>query len=276
VGVHVHPTRHRHRRRCVRSRTFAIGAWLRRRSDEARDEVLAITAEIATVAEAALADAGGVAANSARALRRQGEMASGRAKATLAELKQVAATLEKVVAQTRCRLAGQVPDGAERIVSFHDQDARPIRKGRLGVPVEFGYKAQLVGNADGLVLDYQEMAGNPADAPLLGPAIRRIRARFGQVPKAVAADRGYGEARVDAELAEMGVQRVAIPRKGKPSTARREAERARGFRRLVKWRTGAEGRIAALKRGYGWGRTLMAARPVLRPGALGGSLPTTA
>ena len=203
-------TKARDRRRSVRSRTFAIGAWLRRRSDEARDEVLAITAEIATIAEAALADAGAVAANSARSLRRQGEAASGRAIATLAELKEVAATLEKVVAQTRCRLAGQVPDGAERIVSFHDKDARPIRKGRLGVPVEFGYKAQLVDNSDGLVLDYKLMAGNPADAPLLGPAIGRITARFGQVPKAVAADRGYGEASVDAELTHMGVKKLEV------------------------------------------------------------------
>ncbi len=45
-----------------------------------------------------------------------------------------------VVAQTRCRLQGQGPDGATRVVSLHDTDARPIRKGRLGKPVEFGYK----------------------------------------------------------------------------------------------------------------------------------------
>ena len=45
----------------------------------------------------------------------------------------------------------------------------------------------------------------------------------------------------------MGVKNVAIPRKGKPPAARRQAGAARGFRRLVKWRTGAEGRIAALK-----------------------------
>ena len=56
---------------------------------------------------------------------------------------------KRVVAQTRSRLAGVMPDSASRIVSFHDVDARPIRKGRLGKPVEFGYKAQVVDNADG-------------------------------------------------------------------------------------------------------------------------------
>ena len=47
-----------------------------------------------------------------------------------------------------------------------------------------------------------------------------------------------------------------IPRKGKPSAARREVEHGRGFRRLVKWRTGSEGRISYLKRRYGLDRTL--------------------
>jgi hypothetical protein len=58
-------------------------------------------------------------------------------------------------AQTRSRLAGVMPDSATRIVSFHDVDARAIRKGRLGKPVEFGYKAQVVDNADGVILDHQ-------------------------------------------------------------------------------------------------------------------------
>jgi transposase, IS5 family len=47
----------------------------------------------------------------------------------------------QVVAQARTRLAGQTPDGATRLVSLHDPDARPIRKGRIDRPVEFGYKA---------------------------------------------------------------------------------------------------------------------------------------
>lgn len=48
---------------------------------------------------------------------------------------------------------------------------------------------------------------------------------------------------------------MAIPRRGKPSKARREVEHTRPFRRLVKWRTGNERRIAYLKRAYAWTRT---------------------
>ena len=78
---------------------------------------------------------------------------------------------ERVVAQTRSRLAGVMPESATRLVSLHDVDARPIRKGRLGKPVEFGYKAQIVDNADGVILDHNVEIGNPADAPQLAPAI---------------------------------------------------------------------------------------------------------
>ena len=59
-----------------------------------------------------------------------------------------------MVAQARSRLAGVMPESATRLVSLHDGDARPIRKGRLGKPVEFGYKAQIVDNADGIILDH--------------------------------------------------------------------------------------------------------------------------
>ena len=40
--------------------------------------------------------------------------------------------------------------------------ARPIAKGRLGRPVEFGYKAQIVDNEDGVILDHNIEIGQPA------------------------------------------------------------------------------------------------------------------
>ena len=155
----------------------------------------------------------------------------------------------------RRRLRGDKPDAATRLVSLYDRDARPIAKGRLNRPVEFGYKAQVVDNADGIVLDYDVREGNPPDAPQLAPAITRVRDRTGQVPDAVTADRGYGEARVDADLHALGARTVAIPRKGQPGAARQAAQRRRGFRDLVKWRTGCEGRLSHLKHRYGWART---------------------
>ena len=92
---------------------------------------------------------------------------------------------------------------------------------------------------------------------MLVPAIARIAARFGRAPKSVTADRGYGEAAVDAGLESLGVKKVVIPRRGKPGVARQKVQRARGFQKLVKWRTGSEARVSCLKRDYGWRRTLV-------------------
>jgi transposase, IS5 family len=250
-------TRFRDRTRSVSRRSHAIGAWLRRRTETAKDEVMAITAEMVTIAEAALADSAAVIRNARRKLNAAGGEASGQAHAALAELERTAATLAKVVAQTRIRVAGGMPEGSSRVVSYHDPDARPIAKGRIGKPVEFGYKAQVVDNADGLIVDYQVLVGNPSDAPLLAPAIARVKGRFARTPKAVTADRGYGDAPVETDLVALGVKQVVIPRRGRPNAERARLQRSARFTKLVKWRTGSEGRVATLKRNWAWNRTLM-------------------
>ena len=190
-------TRFRDRTRSMRRRAHNIGAWLRRRTEVAKHEVYAITADMANLADAAVGEARAVVRNARRALRTRGSEASGAARAAVAELERVADLVERIAAQTRTRLGGEPVPGATRIVSLHDPDARPIVKGRLGRPVEFGYLAQVVDNRDGVVVDHGVHIGNPPDAPLLAPAVERIKARFGRAPRAVAADRGYGEAAVD-------------------------------------------------------------------------------
>ncbi len=249
-------TQARDRTRSGRRRAREISAHLKLRNDDAKASVRRINAELADLAEAAAGDAAAVLRNARRAIARQGDDASGRLRRAVADLETLLGRTATIVAQTRLRLAGTTPDGATRLVSLHDPDARPIVKGRLGKPVEFGFKAQVVDNADGIVVDYSVEIGNPADAAQLAPAIARAARRLRCAPRAVTADRGYGEAGVDAALAALGVKTIVIPRKGKPSAERRATERTRPFRRLVKWRTGAEGRISHLKHGYRWNRTL--------------------
>ena len=140
-------------------------------------------------------------------------------------------------------------------MSLHDPDARAIRKGRIGKPVEFGYKAQVVDNDDGIIIDHTVEAGNPPDAPMLEPAIQRIKRRTGRAPRAVTADRGYGEAAIEDAIRAAGVRYVVLPTKGKPNAARRQIENRRAFRKMVRWRTGCEGRISCAKRDFGLNRT---------------------
>jgi transposase, IS5 family len=249
----------RDRTRAAGRRVRSIAAHLRLRGAQAREQAQAtvarITGELADLARGTCTDAGAVLRNARRALSRVTGRAKGRLRRAVNELAVTIERTNQVIAQARIRLAGGKPDSATRLVSLHDPDARPIAKGRLGKPVEFGYKAQIVDNADGIVLDHTVEKGNPPDAPQLAPAIERITHRTGRPPGAVAADRGYGEAGVEADLHDAGVKTVAIPRKGRPGTARQAHERQPGFRRLVKWRTGCEGRISHLKHRFDLDRT---------------------
>jgi IS5 family transposase len=247
----------RDRRRAARRRAHQVARAMRSRVGDAKQIVFEVTRQVAGLAQAQLADGRRVLTNARRTLARGRTRPTGRLRALVDELQTMIQRSQRLLDQAHTRLAGGMPDGASRLVSLHDPDARPIRKGRIGRPVEFGYKAQVVDNPDGVVLDHQVMVGNPPDAPLLAPAIGRVIARTGKVPRAVTADRGYGEARVDQELADLGVARVAIPRRGRAGPARQVVERGRGFRRLVKWRTGCEGRISCLKHHFGWDRTRM-------------------
>jgi transposase, IS5 family len=252
-------TRTRDRRRSAGRRARSIAAKLKLRGEQQRDQAQAavrrITGELAGIAEQAVREATAVIRNARRALRGATGQRKGRLHRAINALNTLMGRTERIVAQARSRLAGVMPESATRLVSLHDVDARPIRKGRLGKPVEFGYKAQVVDNADGIIIDHTVEVGNPADAPQLAPAIARITVRTGRAPRAVTADRGYGEASVERDLHQLGVRSVAIPRKSKPTAARRELEHRRAFRDKVKWRTGSEGRINHLKRSYGWNRT---------------------
>jgi IS5 family transposase len=252
-------TRVRDRHRSAGRRARSIASKLRLRGAQQRDQAQAavrrITGELADIAAQTIGEAAAVIRNARRALRTATGVRRGRLAQAINHLDTVLTRTQQVVAQTRSRLCGVMPESAHRVVSLHDADARPIRKGRLGKPVEFGYKAQLVDNADGVILDHTIELGNPVDAPQLAPAIERITRRTGHPPRAVTADRGYGLASVEHDLHDLGVRSVAIPRMSRAGPARQEFERRRAFRDKIKWRTGSEGRINHLKRSYGWNRT---------------------
>jgi IS5 family transposase len=239
----------------ARALQHSIGVWLRRRSDEAKAEVLAITGQLADLAAAAVDEAINALQYTAR--RRK-------VRRLLDDLAVLVERTARVIDQARARVNGDQPAGATRLVSLHEPDARPIRKGRLGKPVEFGYKAQVVDNPDGLILDHSVHIGNPADNELLRPALERITTRVGGPPTLVTADRGYWDSSVEADLAAGGVTTVVIPRTGKPSAARAAVEHADTFVAAVKWRTGSEGRISHLKRDWQWRRTRLRGHPGAR------------
>ncbi len=171
----------RDRTRSVYRRARDVVNTLRQRDDERpRPGPWRLNAELAQIAQRSIREAQAVIRNARRRVRQLGERATGRQRAIINDLVTLSERLERVAAQTRQRVVeGVTPPGATRVVSLHDPDARPIAKGRLGRPVEFGYKAQIVDNEDGVILDHNVELGNPPDAPMLVPAIERITRRTG-------------------------------------------------------------------------------------------------
>jgi len=77
---------------------------------------------------------------------------------------------------------------------------------------------------------------------------------FEHPPHLVTGDRGVHSADTESKLTEAGVKQIAIPAMGKLSQERQDLEHTRAFRRGYRWRAGIEGRIASLRRDYGWSK----------------------
>ena len=76
---------------------------------------------------------------------------------------------------------------------MHDSDVRPIRKGRIDKPVEFGYTAQVTDNDDGIILDCDVAPDGPQTAPRAGGSTRVLAAcRTRSRPTAATARQGPG------------------------------------------------------------------------------------
>ena len=165
---------------------------------------------------------------------------------------------QKVTEQTRQVLAGQ-RHLKDRVVSIFDTTARPIRKGKLRVDTQFGRKVLLGETDHGIITTYQVLEGNPADTGLLKAAVRGHRRLFRRRLRAIAGDRGMYSRQNELWLKAKGsgVKQVSIPATGKPSAEKRAEQRESWFRRLQRFRAGAEGRISVLKRLFGLDRSLM-------------------
>lgn len=165
------------------------------------------------------------------------------------------AVATQLLEQTAQKISGteSIP---ERIVSFHDPEARAICKGKLAKPTEFGRTLQLTQDASGVVLDYDIHHGNPSDKGQLVPLVERFAKLVGQAPTEVAADKGYYSTDNLTALKELGVQYTGIAKIGRLTARERRRQRSQWFKRLFRFRCGIEASISMLKRCFGLGRIL--------------------
>ena len=162
---------------------------------------------------------------------------------------------QSILSQTEQKLQGQ-KSITERIVSFHDPQVRPIRKGKLNKAVEFGRTLQLLQDSSGVIVHYEVHRGNPSDRTERLSLLRRAKTTLGIKPKELAADRGYYSADNVLKLGKAGIEKVGIAKVGRLSRAERTDQRKTWFRQLQRFRCGIEASISMLKRKFALGRVL--------------------
>ena len=174
----------RDRSRSMGRKLRAITRTIRRRSGEAKQEVLELTAETGELLQRSVREARRLAALARRRARGRGAKAKLKA---AAKLETFADRCEKVAKQIKQRVAEEPI--TDRIVSLFDPDARPIRKGKLGKPNEFGFVSQLAEVTEntkrgprGLILPASTKLGNPAEETLLPGTIAELE-RLGIRPR---------------------------------------------------------------------------------------------
>jgi IS5 family transposase len=242
--------------RRVRDRSRAAGRRLRLigrtvgrrlgRAGGAREQVLALTGQTGELVRRSVGEARALAAQARQKARGR---SAARKLAVARRLEQAADRAEKIVEQIGKRLAGaRISD---RVVSLADPDARPIGKGKLGKPYEFGYVFQLAEltpntrrGARGLILPPASQIGSPNESELLPATVAEL-ARLRVRPREVALDGGF-----PAEAAN-----TALPGSAVFIAERQQPASRRSRRRLASYRAGCEGRISHLKRGYGMRRS---------------------
>jgi transposase, IS5 family len=146
----------------------AISSTLARHTSQRVGEVLALNAQAGRALVRSVGEARALAGQARAAARGRGAQAKLRAARGLEEL---ADGCQRIVTQIQQRSRGERI--VDRLVSLADADARPIRKGKLGKPNEFGYVVQLAEvtantrrGARGYLLPAATAPGNPGENQL--------------------------------------------------------------------------------------------------------------
>jgi len=164
-----------------------------------------------------------------------------------AQLRHFIPLVAKVVVQTQERVFRGNRHVAGKVLSLFEPHTQALRKGKAHKPTEFGRLVRLDEVENGIVSRYEVLEGNASDTKAWGAALSQHQLSFGRPPRMATADRGYFSARNEQEAQDSGVERVALPARGRLSQARTKRQKERWFQRALRWRAGIEARISTLK-----------------------------
>jgi len=182
-----------------------------------------------------------------RAVLRQAEgvlMMGARDRKPVPQLPAMIDLLRRVVAQTRARVLYGDTRFPGKVVSVFESHTEIIRKGKLAKPTEFGRLVKIQEAEAQFITDYAVCEHGQADRALWAPALDRHIALFGHAPQLAVADGGFASRSNERAAQDRGVRHVVLPRQPRET-------RTRAARAALRWRTGSEGRISALKRRHG-------------------------
>jgi transposase, IS5 family len=246
------------RSRSIGRRARAMTRTLRHRTEQRKEQVLEFTGQAGKLLARSIREARRLVLSARRRARGRGAKAKLR---QIQRLEQFITRAQRVTEQINKRMHGEPI--TDRLVSIFDPDARPIRKGKLGKPNEFGYVTQICEvtentkrGARGLIVPARSEIGNPQENTLLPHTITELD-RLGLTPREVALDGGFQPGPTSHALADLDPERTFIAGRQQPASRRTQ-------RRLGRYRTGAEGRISHLKRGYGLRRSRLKGQPGMR------------
>lgn len=228
----------RSRMRRIKDKLREIGNSLKKRTGGAKETVKTITRAILQIARQVVARAG----LARDELNRSGERL---ASAVPHELDRFLRLANILIRQTVQALNKEKIK--RRVVSIFQPSMRPIVKGKLWPPCEFGRKIQVDEVEHGIISGWKIFAGNRPDTKVIVPAVNRHRRRFGRDPTLVAADRGCDSEENQATLTRR-IARVAIPKRGYKTKRRLRTEHSQWFQAGQHWRAGGEATISVLKR----------------------------
>jgi IS5 family transposase len=242
-------TRVRDRSRSIGQKVRAVSKTLARRTGEAKRQVMALNEQAGRLIKQSAKEAIRLAAAARRSARGRGAKAKLRA---AERLEQLAGRCRKVAEQIDRRVRGlKITD---RLVSISDPDARPIRKGKLGKPTEFGYVTQICEvtentrrGARGFIVPAAHAPGNPGENTLLPQTAGELQ-QAGMRPREIVADGGFLPGPSKDAFPELDEDGIHLAHQHEPGSRRTRKRRAR-------YRTGIEGRISHLKRRYGLRRS---------------------
>lgn len=244
----------RDRSRAVGKRAREIGRTLSKRTGQAKQAVQRLTEQSAGQVKESIREARNLLAQ-ARRSRSHAKHVSATARAkVIAELDRVAGLADRVVEQVRKRFANEKV--TDRLVSLHDTDARPVRRGKLAKPTEFGYVMQMAEvtrntkkGARGLLLPPKLQPGSTHENTLLDQTVKELET-LGLAPKEAVFDAGFAVQRTTETMHGVNKDMHLFIAGNEDNEGSRRTRRRR-----ARFRVGCEGRISHAKREYGAGRS---------------------